>query len=319
MGPGFIFFGHFAYNIVNKSKAEKKGDIFMGYDRFHFGSLYFEDKEQNIEEQNIEQDPTQDGHPVPYDGISNIFIGKTEVGAAIHWIKPKGMNLFIANRVLMNNISWNDLAKNSFVQGKKIIIDGQHFLCRLLQVGEDDHIPNEWDRILDETGEENILWHWRHYYFWGKDAAKRHPGDMLENPYELRGCYGARQRGSASKTSRLDSAGFRPALEVIPAAHASVTHTLEGQNFQISSVPGDKMFCPILQPIKSDVFKGIPEGKQVKMYTVLEDGVPHRIGDRFQNKSHLRITDKFFGEEFLIPWTISNGVAVADNTLYQQE
>ena len=55
------------------------------------------------------------------------------------------------------------------------------------------------------------------------------------------------------------------------------------------------------------------------MYTVLEDGVPHRIGDRFQNKSHLRITDKFFGEEFLIPWTISNGVAVADNTLYQQE
>ena len=82
----------FAYNLINKSKAEKKGDIFMGYDRFHFGSLYFEDKEQNIEEQNIEQDPTQDGHPVPYDGISNIFIGKTEVGAAIHWIKPKGMN-----------------------------------------------------------------------------------------------------------------------------------------------------------------------------------------------------------------------------------
>lgn len=136
---------------------------------------------------------------------------------------------------------------------------------------------------------------------------------------QLRGYYSARDYGSASGKIRRKVVGFRPALEVIPAINTSVTHTLEGQNFQISSIPGDKTFCPILQPIESAAFEGLPEGRQVKMYTILEDGVPHRMEDGFQNKSHLRITDKYFGDEFLISWTISNGVAVANSTLYQQE
>lgn len=286
----------------------------MGYIRFHFGSLYFGDKAKNVE-----QDPVRDGKPVPYDGISDVFIGKTEPGAAIHWIKPKGMNLFIANRVLMNNVSWNDLAKNSFVPGKKIIIDCQPFLCRLLQVGDEPNTPNEWDRVLDETGAANTLWHWNRYYFWGSDATK-YNHSAVKNPYALRGCYGARARGSDTATTRRDSSGFRPALEVIASAYTGRTHVLEGQNFRISSVPGDKkIFCPILQPIKSAAFNIIPDGQQIKMYTLLENGQPHRMGDRLQNKFDLQITDKYFGDEFLIPWTISNGVAVADNALYQQE
>lgn len=45
------------------------------------------------------------------------------------------------------------------------------------------NMPNEWDRVLDETGEENTLWHWKQYYFWGSDAAKHQPGYAVKIPY----------------------------------------------------------------------------------------------------------------------------------------
>lgn len=31
--------------------------------------------------------------------------------------------------------------------------------------------------------------------------------------------------------------------------------------------------------------------------------------------SQLELTDRYYGDEYLIPWTISNGVAVADKSL----
>lgn len=38
----------------------------------------------------------------------------------------------------------------------------------------------------------------------------------------------------------------------------------------------------------------------------------------FQDIAQLEITDRYYGDKFLIPWTISNGVAVADKSLLIQ-
>ncbi len=283
----------------------------MGYVIFHFGSLYFGDKVQNVE-----QNQGRDRKPVSYDGLSDIFIGGTAPMAAIHWVKPSGMNLFVANRVLMTSVSWDDLAQNRFTQGQKIWIDGQLFRCRLLQVGMGEGGPNEWDRILDEAGEANTLWHWADYYFWGSDVPDRRKRGA---DCAIRGYYGARIRGSAPDNSRANTIGFRPVLEAIPSDILHDPCILDGEKFYVSSVPGDKMYCPILQPLESDNFKSVLDGKQVKMYAILEDGQPLRAGDEFKDRRNLRITDKYFGDEFLISWSISNGVAVANGVLYQKK
>ena len=58
------------------------------------------------------------------------------------------------------------------------------------------------------------------------------------------------------------------------------------------------------------------------MYTLLKKGRPVRMDTnrkgKYQDVSQLKLTDRYFGEEYLIPWTISNGIAVANKVLLQK-
>lgn len=127
----------------------------MNYDVFRFGALYLDHKVQHIPEKPIER-----GDIPQYKGKLSISFGAAVLGKTITWIKPRNLNLLIADRTLLANVGWEDLNKNGFTTGKTVLIDGQHFRCRLLRVGEDRNIPNEWDKVLDETSESNTLWNW---------------------------------------------------------------------------------------------------------------------------------------------------------------
>ena len=83
----------------------------------------------------------------------------------------------------------------------------------------------------------------------------------------------------------------------------------------MTSIPGSMDFCPVIQPIRQDVFANIPNGHKVHMYTLLENGHPVHPDDTFRDKACLKLSDKYFGNEYLIPWTISNGMAVADKAI----
>lgn len=54
------------------------------------------------------------------------------------------------------------------------------------------------------------------------------------------------------------------------------------------------------------------------MYTFMESGHPICFGEPVKDAAKLTLTDRYFGDEYLIPWTISNGVAVANQALQQQ-
>ena len=103
---------------------------------------------------------------------------------------------------------------------------------------------------------------------------------------------------------------------------------MEGQDFVVSQFSSVKEsgFFPILYPVLRDnnnvdltVFKGIPSGTQMRMYTILMDGKAVRqdrkTTPKYKAGATLTITDEFFGDEFLIPWTISQGMAVADKAV----
>lgn len=170
----------------------------MGYSIFKFNALYLGNKIQSIPKQ-----PVKDGFIPSYDGGIVISIGPAGDGKSITWIKPDGLNLLIADRVLLVKVSWEDLNKNGFVRGKPILINGQYFRCRLLQVGENSDVPNEWDKALDETSEDDDLWHWVNMYSWGTDVLARETSLRV-----TRGYYTARRRCEQFTTYRSTAPVF---------------------------------------------------------------------------------------------------------------
>lgn len=280
----------------------------MGHNVFKFGALYMGSKIQPIP-----RTPKIKGDIPKYDGKSTIAIGPADKGKSITWIKPDSLNLLIADRALLVEASLEDLNKNGFVTGKPILMNGQYFRCRLLQVGEENNIPNEWDAALDETGEDDNLWHWTKMFFWGADASTYDASDC-----EVRGYCSARFWSDSNAEAQYPDVGFRPALEPLPSDAPTLNINLEGIDFQLVSLPEGDGFCPILQPIQRDVFKDIPIESKVRMYTFLEGGVPIHFGASIKDISKLTLTDHYYGDEFLVSWAISNGIAVASQSLKLQ-
>lgn len=275
----------------------------MNYDVFRFGALYLDHKVQHIPEKPIER-----GDIPQYKGKLSISFGAAVLGKTITWIKPRNLNLLIADRTLLANVGWEDLNKNGFTTGKTVLIDGQHFRCRLLRVGEDRNIPNEWDKVLDETSESNTLWNWEKMFFWGADVS------TYGSAHSVRGYVSARNWAQSNAWSKDSFIGFRPVLEPLGTAKNTPNCKLDGEDFQSTSLSGSDTFCPILQPIQKSVFKDIPAGSKVRMYAFTENGRPIHMNEQVKDPAKLTLTDRYYGDEFLVPWTISNGVAVADQT-----
>ena len=82
----------------------------------------------------IPQNPSYTGDIPQYDNIKAISIKEAE--QKITWIKPYGLNLLVADRVLMANASWEDLQRSGLDKGIPILVGGQRFLCRITQVGK---------------------------------------------------------------------------------------------------------------------------------------------------------------------------------------
>ena len=281
----------------------------MGYSVFQFGALYLDAKIQAVPKR-----PVHDGDISQYYDQAAIYIGPAKRSKGITWIKPDGSNLLIADRVLLSKISWENLNRKGFVEGKPVLHNGNWFRCRLLQVGKNENAPSEWNNALDETGEDNALWHWSEMYFLG---AK--PSTDSTSTCVIQGYFSARFRNITAVTGQGMSVGFRPALEPLPSDSPTPNINLDGADFQLTSLPGGDGFCPILQPTQGNVFKDISVGGKVRMYTLMEDGHPIHMDEVVKDTSKVTLTDRYFGDEYLIPWVVSNGIAVASRILFRRE
>ena len=142
----------------------------------------------------------------PGQGIS---FGYPAPDMAISWVPANGM--LIADQCLLTNISWDDLDAQGLVFGKEIKAQGFRFMVRLLKVGDDEDVPNEWDAALDAVGEDDALWHWRKLFFWGQESV---PG--VASSRANRGYHSARNWVWHDSSSRYADLGFRPALVPLP-------------------------------------------------------------------------------------------------------
>lgn len=287
----------------------------MGYKLFSLGSLFLNDTVQQIP-----LNPKAKGDIPSYSGVAPIRIGNTVPGKAIPWIQPDGMNILVAQKVLLVDVSWDQLNMYGLVNGKEILIDGNRYTCRLLQLGAAPKENSEWAQILRCTGRGNKIWNWSEVYSWGQDEqpnAEAHPacGFAASNQWS---CFTA--------GTRMKSLGYRPVLEPRPATMFKDLYTtiLDGQKFCVMQAPGYalKDFLPQLHPVKEEnrshdfqVFGSIEDGCFLKMYTLLMDGEPVQQNAKnpvqYKSGAQLEITDRYFGDKFLITWSINNGVAHA--------
>ena len=181
-------------------------------------------------------------------GISNYNFGNTPSDDAkkLQWVKIKDgdKTLLICDRVILVNVTWNDLNSAGWIFGKEVTIDGAKYKCRSLTGGSNYRgsdvyaggtpTNNEWDRFVtreevitglpapvssdldnsfnstDLSSAHNQLWNWMGVYTWCQETYSSNTSLRA-----VRGCNSARYwyDGTAAYSSPV--VGFRPVLEIL--------------------------------------------------------------------------------------------------------
>jgi hypothetical protein len=200
----------------------------------------------------------------PYSGAGNGNIQNYSTGANLEirdtdsndaykmqWVEINdgGKKYLVSDRVMLVNISWNDLNALNLIFGKEITIDGQQYRVRSLTGGSNrrngDYYAggtptnNEWDRwIVNEAnlsglpkptsadlgtsayqnpsvmnGAHNTLWNWGYVYSWCQETYEESGAIRA-----IRGYDSARPWYYNNATYRGGNVGWRPVLEVLNSA-----------------------------------------------------------------------------------------------------
>lgn len=189
--------------------------------------------------------------PMMSGALTNYTIGDTPASEAnrLQWrkIKDGDKTLLICDRVILVNVSWDDLNAQGYVTGKTVTIDGAAYKCRVLTGGSRRRANadpysggtptnNEWDRFVTReeeidgipapvsselsasggvniSGANNVFWHWFGVFSWCQE-----PSGEDETRHIYRGSETARYFSWTYSSSRPDVTGWRPVLEVLNTA-----------------------------------------------------------------------------------------------------
>lgn len=144
----------------------------------------------------------------------------------IQWVhfKEGNLHIYVCDRVLLTNISWNDLNEKGMITGTPVTIDGKEYKLRVLTGGMLASAGTEWDKFIQNPsisslpkpttedindtntygqldGAHNQLWNW-----WGVRTI------CQETEYS-RGYTSASGRSSLGVTDKTLAMGWRPVLE----------------------------------------------------------------------------------------------------------
>lgn len=180
--------------------------------------------------------------------MANYTFGNTPSAEAnkLQWVKIKDgdKTLLICDRVILVNVSWDDLNGQGYVTGKTVTIDGAKYKCRLLTGGSNyrngdsyaggSPTNNEWDRFItreevisglpapvssdldsntnstDLNSTHNQFWNWFNVYSWCQETYSGNASYRA-----VRGCRSARLCSWNTSSTRDALYGFRPVLEIL--------------------------------------------------------------------------------------------------------
>ena len=180
--------------------------------------------------------------------MANYTFGDTPSADAnkLQWVKIKDgdKTLLICDRVILVNVSWDDLNGQGYVTGKTVTIDGAKYKCRLLTGGSNRRngdsyaggtpTNNEWDRFItreevisglpapvssdldsstnstDLNSAHNKFWNWFYVYSWCQETYAEGASYRA-----YRGYNSARYWNWYDSSYRYAYLGFRPVLEIL--------------------------------------------------------------------------------------------------------
>ena len=180
--------------------------------------------------------------------MANYTFGDTPSADAnkLQWVKIKDgdKTLLICDRVILVNVSWDDLNGQGYVTGKTVTIDGAKYKCRLLTGGSNRRngdsyaggtpTNNEWDRFItreevisglpapvssdldsstnstDLNSAHNKFWNWFYVYSWCQETYAEGASHRAYRGYDS-----ARYWNNYSSGYRYVTVGFRPVLEIL--------------------------------------------------------------------------------------------------------
>ena len=165
----------------------------------------------------------------------------------LQWVKIKDgdKTLLICDRVILVNVTWNDLNSAGWIFGKEVNIDGAKYKLRSLTGGTGPRSTNdwysggtpannEWDRFVtreevitglpapvssdldsslnstDLSSAHNQLWNWMGVYTWCQETYSSNTSSRA-----IRGCDSARYWYYYFATYSYPRLGFRPVLEIL--------------------------------------------------------------------------------------------------------
>ena len=181
--------------------------------------------------------------------ISNYSFGNTPSDDAkkLQWVKIKDgdKTLLICDRVILVNVTWNDLNSAGWIFGKEVTIDGAKYKLRSLTGGSNYRntsdayaggtpTNNEWDRFItreevitglpapvssdldsnlnstDFSSTHNALWNWAGVYTWCQETYSSNTSYRASRGYNS-----ARYWNDYTATYSTSNVGFRPVLEIL--------------------------------------------------------------------------------------------------------
>ena len=181
--------------------------------------------------------------------ISNYSFGNTPSDDAkkLQWVKIKDgdKTLLICDRVILVNVTWNDLNSAGWIFGKEVTIDGAKYKLRSLTGGSNYRntsdayaggtpTNNEWDRFItreevitglpapvssdldsnlnstDFSSTHNALWNWAGVYTWCQETYSSNTSYRARRGYDSARCW-----NNYYVTFSYSYVGFRPVLEIL--------------------------------------------------------------------------------------------------------
>lgn len=151
-------------------------------------------------------------------GPMNLYsMGNTSTlsGNAIRWNKilVNDKEILYCDRVLMNEISWEDLNSVGWITGSKVTIDGADYLLRIMKAGEWEEVVLNTDPTSglpipgDLDSPHNDFWNWGWTLSWTNDGSG---SSRLIWGYES-----ADESYDEDIDSKFHDGGWRPVLEPV--------------------------------------------------------------------------------------------------------
>lgn len=139
--------------------------------------------------------------------------GNTIAGAEITWIYIPELGIYVSSVPIVEDVTWDMLKADGYVDGKIVSIDNRKYKCRLPRSEGVPGTVNEWDRILEITDGFHDCFEKYCRPFWCQGSAAY--------GYKYRVIRGSYKRGrlKAYGTEKNDATfcdiGFRAVLEPI--------------------------------------------------------------------------------------------------------